>query len=377
MYSTPWPVPPAIAQSAKRAMPLRGARALSARLPHALSPSATQGAAPWPVQQPRTRIVFVVMSAVAQAQTVDQLARALAPHPVLVHHDFSQQRDFALSARNAQFVPDAVRMGWARFGFVQGIFHTLQHAVQTLDFDYLQLLSPSCLPIAPLADFERHISGPQEAHFDALDLQADADVRRSVGYRAWTTENSLAHRAMRRLCTVCFGDAPERRDEAGVWVHSGRASGVQAALAALALDSLTLPGVGRKLRGPELRLYYGSTWFGARVHLIDGMLHLWHQPGVQDYFARVRIAEEFLIPSLLMALKPHKGPMNHLIQRFDQAHPGCFAQADLARLRRSGAFFARKFPDDARAPVRQRVLHELVLQPPRRLWPARAVQTLA
>ena len=40
------------------------------------------------------RIVFVVMSAVSKPGTIDQLARALAPHLVLVHHDFSQTPDF-------------------------------------------------------------------------------------------------------------------------------------------------------------------------------------------------------------------------------------------------------------------------------------------
>ena len=66
----------------------------------------------------RPRIVFVLMSAVAQPETVDQLAQALAPHVVLVHHDFSQTPHFPLSAPNVRFVPDPVRTGWAQFGFV-------------------------------------------------------------------------------------------------------------------------------------------------------------------------------------------------------------------------------------------------------------------
>jgi hypothetical protein len=37
-----------------------------------------------------------------------------------------------------------------------------------------------------------------------------------------------------------------------------------------------------------------------------------------------------------------------------------FGLEDLDRLQQSPAFFARKFPDDALAPVRQRVLSELV-----------------
>ncbi|MFB2350981.1 hypothetical protein, partial [Priestia megaterium] len=116
---------------------------------------------------------------------VDQLADALAPHTVLVHHDFTQQADFPLKAPNVRFVPNPVRTGWAVFGFVEGIFLTLRHALAELDFDYLQLLSPSCLPIKPMAQFEAHAMGSALAHFDCIDLLADHDALMSVGYRAF------------------------------------------------------------------------------------------------------------------------------------------------------------------------------------------------
>src|SRR3990167_761367 len=115
-------------------------------------------------------IVFLVMSAVSKPETVDQLARALAPHTVLVHHDFSQTPHFPLTAPNVRFVPGPKRTGWAMFGFVDGIFHSMQYAIANLDFDYLQLLSPTCLPIKPLGEFEVHVSQGEDAHFDCVDL---------------------------------------------------------------------------------------------------------------------------------------------------------------------------------------------------------------
>ena len=115
------------------------------------------------------RIIFLVMSAVSKPGTIDQLARALAPHLVLVHHDFSQTPDFPLTAPNVHFVPNPKRTGWAVFGFAEGIFHSMQYALAHFDFDYLQLLSPTCLPIKPLRQFEEHICGPAEAHFDCID----------------------------------------------------------------------------------------------------------------------------------------------------------------------------------------------------------------
>lgn len=308
----------------------------------------------------RPRIVFALMSAVAKPETVDQLARALSPHLVLVHHDFSQTPDFALSAPNVRFVPAPVRTGWAQFGFVEGIFHSLAYAVKHLDFDYLQLLSPSCLPIKPMADFERHISGMEEAHFDCVDLLTDKDALMGVGYRAFTASDSLAHRLARRLVNVYFDTSARQREEAGIWLRSGAGVSLASHLAGLALTALSHPALGRHLRQQHLRLYYGSTWFGARKHIVAGMVRTWQQPGVREHFREVRIAEEFLVPSLLMKLHPHKGPLNHVIQRFDQAHPGRFGLAHLQTLRESPAYFARKFPDDPQAPVRLQVLSQLV-----------------
>jgi hypothetical protein len=305
------------------------------------------------------RIVFVVLSAVSPAATVDQLAAALAPHPVLVHHDLSQTPDFPLAAPNALFVPDPVRTGWATFGFVEGIFHAMAHAVQQLEFDYLQLLSPTCLPIQPMRDFEAHASEPVDAHFGAIDLLADRDCLMSVGYRAFTPEGSLRHRVLRRLTTEYFGATPGRRDEAGVWLHASGRRGLKALAARAALHAAAAGAFGPHPFGAALRPYYGSVWFGARRHVVRAMVEDFRRPEIHDYFARLRIAEEFLVPTLLMRHARRRGAFHHAISRFDQAHPSRLDVGDLDELRAGGAFFARKFPEDVQAPVRVRVLREL------------------
>jgi hypothetical protein len=306
------------------------------------------------------KIVFLVMSAVSKPATIDQLARALAPHLVLVHHDFSQTPVFPLTASNVRFVPDPKRTGWASFGFVDGIFHSMQYALAHLDFDYLQLLSPTCLPIKPLQQYEAHVSGHAEAHFDCVDLLRDRDALMSVGYRAFTPEKSFRHRVARRLSRDYFGDSPGRRDEAGIWLRSGGGRGVVPWIAFWVIKALSRPSIGRHLFDETFHPYYGSAWFGARRHVIAGMVEGFLRPGVRDYFSRLRIAEEFLHPTLLMHLGPSKGPRNHFIQTFDEAHVGEFGEEDIEKLRSSPAYFARKFPDDPEAPVRVRVLEELV-----------------
>jgi hypothetical protein len=306
----------------------------------------------------KPRIVFLVLSAVAKASTVDQLARSLAPHCVLVHHDFSQTPNFKLTAPNAVFVPEPKRTGWAFFGLVDAIFHSMQYAQDHLEFDYFQLLTPSCLPIKPMEAFEAHVGGTEDAHFGCVDLFEDRDVLMSVGYRALTPESSFRHRVFRRLSKEYFGRSPGRREEAGIWLRSGGPKTPLAWAALAATKALAQPLLGRHIFGNRLKPYYGSTWFGAKRHIVARMLEGYAQPGFREYFSHLRIADEFLIPTLLMSLRPVKGEFNHLIHTFDEAHPGVLQEADLAELERSRAFFARKFPDDVGNPIRARVLHD-------------------
>lgn len=302
------------------------------------------------------------MSAVAQPATVDQLALSLAPHQVLVHHDFSQQPNFRLRAPNALLAPDPLRTGWGQFSFVEGIFHALRYALKHLTFDYLQLLSPSCLPIKPMVAFEQHVAAGALAHFEGLAVLEDRDALMSVGWRAFTPQGSWLHRLARRLPDLYYGNSPARRDEAGIWLRSGQGLEPLANLSQRVAQAL---GRSALKREPAVKnLYYGSTWFGARRSLVQGMVQGFAQPALHGYFSQLSLAEEFVIPSLLVQLTQGteptlKGPLNHLIKPFEQAHPGWFGLADLAQLRASPAFFARKFRDDPLAPVRLRVLSEL------------------
>ncbi len=266
----------------------------------------------------KPKIVFLVMSAVSKAATIEQLAHALAPHIVLVHHDFAQTPTFPLTAPNVRFVPNPKRTGWNMFGFVDGIFHSLQYAMANLDFDYLQLLSPTCLPIKPLEQFEAHVSGSADAHFDCVDLLNDRDALMSVGYRAFTPEGSFRHRAARRLSLAYFGTPCGRRDVAGIWLRSGASRGVAPWIALATVKALSKPWIGRHIFDESFRPYVGATWFGARRHVIGAMVEAFSRPAVRDYFSRLCISDEFLIPTLLMHLGTAQGahePFHPGIQR--------------------------------------------------------------
>jgi len=319
--------------------------------------SASSGGTDAKVATPR--VVFLLMSAVTPQATVDQLAASLAPHTALVHHDFSQTPDFRLASPNVRWVPQPRRTGWANFGFVEGIFHSMRHALEHLEFDYLQLLSPTCLPIRPMHEFESHVSGPCDAHFDCIDLISDPDALMSVGYRAFTPEGTLRHRVLRRLSAEYFGQSQGRRDVAGIWLRTGHAAGPLPWVARAAVRAFRHPAVGRHVFGESFHPYYGSTWFGARRKVIADMAALFSRPEIHGYFSRLCIADEFLIPTMLQHLGVHQGRSNHFIQRFEDAHTGKFQDQHIEQLRQSRAYFARKFADEASAPVRAKVLREL------------------
>lgn len=306
------------------------------------------------------KIVFVVLSAVAKPGTVDQLVHALAPHQVLVHHDFTQTPDFRLSAPNATFVENPKRTGWGVFGFLEAMFHSLRYALERTDFDYLHLLSPTCLPIKPIAEFEAHVAQSEEAHFDCVDLLEDEEAFMNIAYRAFLPKRSMRHRIMRRVTDVYFWGSRLRRDEAGVWLRSGGGRGPAARVAGSLIGALRHRSIGRHFADEGLRPYYGSAWIGARRPLVEGLVDAFERPGIREHFSRVHIAEEFLMVSFLKALGAKHGPMNHEIHPYVEAHVGEFDESDFELLKASPKYFARKFPDDPASPLRLRVLKELV-----------------
>ena len=319
----------------------------------------------------KTKIAFVVMSAIHSPESVAQLARALAPHTVVVHHDFSQTPDFHVDEPNVRFVPSPKRTGWAIWGFSEGIFHAIRYAYENLEFDYLQILSPTCLPIKPVSALEAHVAAnTSDADFASIDMLADEDALMSVSYRGFAGEESFRHHLLRRMMVMYFNNTPERRDIAGVQLRTGGnldADGrlrPAARIARFVTRLLVNPVLGGHVFTKRFPPFYGSTWFGARRPVIEWLLRRFNDEDIQSHFPKLRIADEFLIPSMLHQAVVEKGfrqgPFNHCIATFIEANPAWLTDADFSLLKETPAFFGRKFPDDIHTPIRRRVLTELV-----------------
>lgn len=317
------------------------------------------------------RILFGIMSAVQPASTVASLADALGPdHPIMVHHDWSQQPDFDLQRPNLSYVEAPERTGWAKWGFSRGILKLVAEAMAREPFDYFQLLSPTCLPVRPLAEFEAHL-GRCGADFlvDAVRLDSDPNVLMSHGWRAFAAADSTRQRLLRRARQWYFGNDAVVASRDGLsfpvtsLVDAPGLAGIRARLG-YALTRQAARGRGFSHPFSEaFPCYAGSTWFTASRR---GCAHLLERAGdaaLTAAFARMHMGDEMYFPSIFRNSGLPCAPAVHYIARFVDARPAWFDLSNLDEIRRSGAYFARKFPEDPQSPVRLAV-HRMVRPTP-------------
>lgn len=315
------------------------------------------------------RLAFGIMSAIHRPSTVAQLADALAPYPVVVHHDFSQQPDFAIASPNAQLVPSPKRTGWANWGYSEGILLLLKHCLEQVEFDYFQLLSPTCLPIKPLREFAAYVGdGRHQANIEWVSLDDDPQVLMHFAYRTYAPDMSLRYRALWRAYLMYGAEGGPRVEKVGLSIplaYHGYESGRMSlrSRAALGFVRLAQRGLlGRHPFGPGLRALTGGTWFGASREVCEYLVRKAAEPEIADYFSRLTQADETLFPTLLGNSGFRIGPSNHLVNVYNGGHPRWFESSDLDRITRSPAYFGRKFPDDASAPIRRTVLGRIASQ---------------
>lgn len=306
------------------------------------------------------RILFGIMSAVQPAATVGSLVDALGTrHPILIHHDWSQQDEFPLSRPNVSFVQQPARTGWADWGFSQGILRLVSEAVRTQQFDYFQLLSPTCLPVRPIKAFEAHLASTgADFLIDSVALDSDIDVLMSHGWRAYAPAHTLQHRLLRGARRWYFGSDPIVASRSGLAfpvTSMNERPGARALLARIA-RGLTLQaknGIGFSHPfTPEFPCFAGSTWFAASRRGCEHLLERAADEALTAGFSRMYMGDEMYFPSIFRNSGLRCAPAVHYIARFVDARPSWFNLTDIPEIRRSGAFFARKFPEDPASPVR-------------------------
>jgi hypothetical protein len=320
------------------------------------------------------RILFGIMSAVQPAQTVAALCDAIgAAHPILIHHDFSQQPDFRLDRANIRFVEDPVRTGWGNWGFTEGIQKLVRSAMARDDWDFLQLLSPTCMPIRPISDFDAHLEASGADYLiDGVNIDTSDHILMSHGWRAFAQEGLLRHRVLRRARRWYLGDDSLVSNYAGLSfpVRSRLTEGGIAALKArigLRIMQTARAGHGfRHVFSSTFPCHTGSNWFGASRKGCAYLLSKTEGTPLLEYFKGIHMPDEMLYPSIFMNSELKGGVGVHHISTFVGARPAWITTADLDEALNSGKFFARKFPEDTSSDVRLELAKRLSLRSNRR-----------
>lgn len=304
------------------------------------------------------KIVFGIMSAVHSAQSVDQLANALAPWPVVVHHDFSQSPDFKLTAPNIHLVSSPKKTGWAVWGFSEGIMHLLQTCLDEHDADYFQLLSPTCLPIRPVDEFAQFIENDwRDVHIGAADLYLDDDLEMNFSYRAFAERESFNFKLLRKLRRIYFSGTQTKREIANMQTLSR--DGVKPNFVqqfALKLTRLVRRFGSHAYSDNRLRVMVGGTWFGCRKEAGEYLLSCLSNPTRREKFSKMQIPDEMMFSSVFWSGPFEIGAPNHFVNEFDEHNPKWIEASQLDEIRETGHFFARKFRDDPKDPARRQVL---------------------
>ena len=313
------------------------------------------------------KILFGIMSAVQAPETVASLVDALGPrHRVLIHHDWSQKPDFSLARPNVLYVNDPARTGWADWGFSQGILRLIEEGLERTEFDYFQLLSPTCMPIKPVKAFEDHLdSVGADFLTDSIRLDSDPNVFMSHAWRAYAPAATFAHRILRRSRRWYFGRDEVTPNRAGLAFPSssmadkGGIAGLRARVA-FGITSFAKRGIGVDHPfGADFPCYAGSTWFTASHKGCRYVIAKSKDRAFMEVFSRLYMGDEMLFPSLFMNSGMKCAPSPHLISQFEQARPAWLQSEDLDRLLSSPSFFARKFPEDPASEVRLALIERL------------------
>ncbi|MEZ5659073.1 MAG: hypothetical protein R3E83_11245 [Burkholderiaceae bacterium] len=327
----------------------------------------------------RPNIVFGIQSAIHRPETLAQLVDALAGYPVLIHHDFGQQADLRINRPNAFFVPEPEATGWSGWGTMRAITKTVRHAIEHLNCDYFQLLTPVDLPLRPLSEFEAYISA--DAHDVAVDhvfLDADPIAFMCFAYRAWAPEGSALYRLQWLLHEAYFepGYATVNRHGLSFPERAREARGGGLAWRARAAEWLTgrLFDFSARAHPGALRAAAGGTWFGANRRGCEALLRAADDPAQCARFQSIFSPDELMVPTVLANAGLRVAPGNLWVSPFEGARPRWLGMDDLPTLRASGRYFARKFPDDPQAPVRVALLAQLAGNAPENGPPERVAQ---
>lgn len=314
---------------------------------------------------PHTRVAFGVLSSRDSAAAIDQIARAVFPNPVYVHHDFSKHPDYSPHASNVIVLTDPVKTAWGDWSLVEASFRLMDEAMKDPAVSHFQLLSESCLPVRPLSEYVDYLRTERaDIMIDSLPL-ADEVALFSHGWR-YCSRTSGVRRVARKLTVVLWGEQRRHLSRSAVNLTLAGIPCSRFALVRMWCMRFVLRRIMKYAPGVDLTsgiesLAIGGQWFAASRRGMAWLLAARKTYGAftQRYQA-YPIPDESYIHSLVrFAAQRGVGlrvrPGNHALF-WDAAGtgPDLLHDADEPRIRASGKFFARKFVLDQDSSLRTR-----------------------
>jgi hypothetical protein len=296
------------------------------------------------------KIIFGVLSSKDSAAAIQQFAQAVAPHIVLVHHDYSKYPDFDPQGPNIYRVDHYIHTKWGDWSLVEAALVLMRQAVGRFEFDYFQLVSESCLPIRPISEFEEHLKIHRPAvMINRLPIES-GEALYNFGWRYFSSVN-LYQRIMRRAGAMCLGKNRRFRSLMGVnlristvaedgWL--GRLNSLAGRLILRLLLCRPFSDFRRRVGSP---CWVGSQWFGASheaaVNILGGHEAL---PAMSRHYAQCPIPDESYFHTLIGAAVGGRvmGGNHHTSWASAGTGPDQLEIGDLWALRSSNLFFARK-----------------------------------
>ncbi|MYN17674.1 oligosaccharide flippase family protein [Rugamonas sp. FT107W] len=315
----------------------------------------------------RPTIAFGVLSSKQSTAAVEQIAAAVHPHPVYVHHDFSKQPDFAPRGDNITLLEQPVTTAWGDWSLVEATYRLMARALANPAVTHFQLLSESCLPLQDIARFEAYLLKEQpDAMIDILPVSTD-QILYSHGWR-YLPRTALLRRIGRRASTWVAGNQHAHRDlgslNLSLALPAANFSGRVAQWVGRSALRLAARSGQRLLDANALQGYaIGAQWFGANRRTVQWLL-LARQalPAFTAHYQRCHIPDESYVHTLLhnavaAGLPLRMAPANHaLYWDGNGTGPDLLTDRDYGRLSASGKYFGRKFDLDPATALRRRVL---------------------
>jgi len=322
------------------------------------------------------KVAFGVLSCRAEsAMAVSQIARAVYPHPVIVHHDFSQCPAFSVDATNVRLIAHPVATAWGNWSLVAASYLLMEEALKDEAVTHFQMLSEACLPVRTVRDFTDYLQvNPSVAAMVDLIKLDEPHAFVSHGWR-YLPGGWMVRRMARRFAVWAWGElvvshkviagvnlrVPEA--ETGAFRRFGQTLG----FGGLALLRWWLKHRTRQLGLSHLAI--GSQWMCVSRSGAAWLLACRREcPELIDFFKCTHIPDEAFFQTLisngLAQSSRHRveAGNHHLVWNGNGSGPDVLNISTVEETLRGQRFFARKFALDPHDPARHYVLQKTGVQ---------------